>query len=422
MLKLVLEPGDNLDRSLSAAARQLERIVEEGIKEGYVRVRAYPRPDVVVASAAILSMLYSFGIKPLFKVSVRQPSSIDIPTILLGYNNPNYKSRDVSSSLLSVSLEANNPPPPSATYISGQGSVPAMLGLMMSKAGASYGRREYLLLLFSAAYWGGFIEKTGKMHGLDKLLYDALVEADTGLEILNTLKVYKPMSMTLCQAISKTIDPYYPGLTGDPEGCVDLLQGNGAGDLVGRVVATLKREELEKAALIILSHIREVVGRDVDVGEYVAGLTLSRVLNFDPRLRANSILYAIDLEGDLTPIVSIASQLDTVIEKVEDYHIEISSYFADIVDGVKLVKTKVQPWIRGYKIVSESKTSPLFMWRALKLSGRISDSPLLFEVDGKLCASTLQVEEALGYGEAKKLVDVKAVEEVGLSLCVKESA
>lgn len=422
MLKLTLEPGESLERSLGAAARQLERIVEEGLREGYVRVRVYPRADLLVASAAILSMLYSFGIRPLFKASVKPPGSVDIPTILIGYNNPGFKSRDVSSQLLSVSVEANNPPPPSATYISGQGSVPAILGLTLSRAGGSYGRKDYLLLLFSATYWGGFVEKTGKMHGLDKLLYDTLVEANIGLEIVNTLKVYKPASMTLCQAISKTIDPYYPGLTGDQEGCVELLEGNAAGDLAGRIVSTLKKKELEKAALTVLSHVRDNVGRDVEVGEYVAGLAVSKPLNYDPRLRANSIIYTLDLEGDQSHIASIAAQQERVIERLEDYHLGIASLFAEAVEKVKLVKTRVQPWIRGFKVIVDSKISPLFLWRALKLSGRMDESLLLLERGGKLCASTLQVEEALGYGEAKKLVDVKAVEEVDLNLCVKEPA
>lgn len=422
MLKLVLKPGDGLERSLSAGARQLERLIEDGIREGYVRLRVYPRADLLIASAAFLSLLYSFNIRPLFKVSVKPPSAIDVPTMILGYNNPSYKTGDVSSTLVSISLQADNPPPPSATYISGEGSVPAMLGLLLARAGASYARTEWLLLLLSAAYWGEYIEKSGKMHGLDALLYSELSRMNTGLEIVNTLKVYKPTSTPLCQAVARTIDPYYPGLTGDPDACTELLQGSGVGELAGRIAARLSPEELEKTALVILSHLKDEVGQSIDVSEYVAGLVVSRTLGFDPRLRANSILYAADSIGDPSLAVSIASQQDTVAEKLEEHHMDSAQAFAAIVGEARLVKTKVQPWIRGYKVMDEVRVSPLFLWRALKLSGRINDSHLLFDYEGKLCASSLQVEEALGYGEARKLVEVKAAVEEGLRLCVRENA
>lgn len=422
MLKLVLEPGEGLDKNLAAAAKQLERLVEEGVREGYVRVRVYPRAELLVASAPLLSTLYSLGVKPLFKASLKPPTVIDTPTILLGYNNPNYKSSEVSSTLLSFSQEAGNPPPPSAVYVSGQGSVPAMLGLVMMKAGSAYGRRDNLLTLFSGVYLGGYVEKAGRMRGLDKLFYDALMEAKTGIELVSTFKVYKPMSGPLCQAVARTIDPYYPGLTGDADACVDLLEGNGAGDLALREAASLKRDELEKAALIILSHIRDSTGRDVEAADYVGGLAVVRQLGFDPRLRANSILYALDVEGDSSPIASASARPELVVDRLEDYHMADAPSFASLIEESKLVRVKVQAWVRGFKVSAPRDPPPLFSWRALRLSGRVDSSPLLFETSEGLCSSTVQVEEALGYGEARKLVEVKAAEEVGLRLCMRESA
>ncbi len=422
MLKLSLEPDKSLERTLPAAARQLERLVEEGISEGIVRIRVYPRPETILSSIPLLAVLGSFGIRPIYKVSVRPPPRIDTPTVIIGYNNPSYKSSEISSALLSVSHVAETPPPPGATYVAGQGSLPAILGLIFTAAGGTYSRREHLLLLLAGAYWGSYIEKTGKMHGLDRIFYEALIEAGLNLEVVNTIKVYRPGMHTICEGVASTLDPYYPGLTGVSDHCIELLQGNGAGEYTSRIAATLKRDELEKIALIILSYIREYTGRDVDVGEYISGLVTSKTLNYDPRLRANSILYAIDSTGDYSLPLSLATRLEDLTESLENHHLSISKPFADFIENARLIKTRIQPWIRGYKIDLADGVSPLFAWRALRYKGRVNESMILFEDEDMLCASTLQVEEALGYGESRKLIEVKAAEERGLRLCVKENA
>jgi len=422
VLRLHLEPGSSLDRSLQAVSRHLGKILEEGVREGYIRVWAYPRVESIIAGGVLSAISSSVGVRPLYKVSVFPPSQIDIPTIILGYSNPDYKASQVSSTLLSLSPEASAPPPPGAVYVTGEGSIAGILGLLLHEQKNAYSRRELLLLLLSASYYGGYVEKTGRFHGLDRAFYEALSAKAPEIDVVNTLKVYNPDKTGLCDAVAMTIDPYYPSLTGDPDACKNLLQANELEDLSDRIVSSLSERELERAALTILSHIQGIVKGHLEASDYIGSIVLYKSIGVDARLLANSIVHFLDSLGDPAIVQSLVYDPETLIQALTRSHIESASDFADYVENVKLVKAKLHSWLRGYMVGDPHGHSPLLLWRALKLKGLVEAEPLIIDRNGKNCVSALQVEEAKGYGEAKKLVSVKAAREDGLWLCVEESA
>jgi len=422
LLRLHLEPGQDLERTLQASASQFSKLLEEAVKEGFLRIRAYPRVDSMFAGGVIASIATTLGIKPIFKVSINPPDVINIPTIILGYKDPEYKSAQVSSLLYSVSIESSNPPPPGAIYITGEGSVAGQLGLILVEAKGAYVRRELLQLLLSATYYGGYVEKTGRFHGLDRIFYESMIELTQDINVINTLKIYDPDKQTLCEGISRTVDPYYPGLTGDSNSCKDLLKANELESLEDRIVSSLSEKELEKAALAILSHIQSIVDTTIEAGDYVGSIIVFRGLGLDSRLLINSFLHYIDSLGDYSTILNIIYSFDQLLRVLPISHQRHAHELAEYVETVKPVKAKLHSWIRGYMVRLPEGFSPLILWRALRLTGKVGDDLLIIDKGDKACLSALQVEEAKGLWEARKLVRVKAAVEEGLWLCLKKNA
>ncbi len=420
MLKLVLEPGNTLERTLQAASRQLEKVLEDSINEGYLRIRAYPRLESIISGGVIAGIASSLGVNPIFKVSVSPPAMIDIPTIILGYLNPDYKSNQISSTLISISPEAQAPPPPGAVYITGSGSVSALTGLILTESKGTYSRPESLLLLLSSTYYGGYVEKTGRFHGLDKIYYETLINSGINIEIINTLKVYNPDREGLCDAISKTIDPYYPGLTGDVESCRSLLKANELESLATRIVSSLSERELEKVALAILSHIQGLVKRGLEANDYIASILVLKQFGADARLIGNTLAHYIDAFGHYSPILSIVYNIDPVLQSLIFDHLESAKYFSEFISKKRPVKAKLHSWIKGYMVRIPQGFSPLLLWKAYRIMGLMGDEPLIADRGDEACVSALQLEEARGYGEARKLVNVKAVREEGLWLCLEK--
>ncbi len=424
MLKLVLEPGDHLDRSAEAASRQLSKLSEASIERGYVRVRAYPRPDALLASVAALLHFYSLGVRPVFRVSVHPPSRIDVPTLVLGYNSLNYKSSDVDDLLVAVSQDIAAPPPPGAVYVTGRGSVAGLLGYTMLAAGRSMARREIVYTLVAGLYAGPFVERTGRFHGVDKVFIEAVPErSGVGVEYVTGLKAYEPSRLPVCDAISSTIDPYYPDLTGDPRFCRDLLESKGVGELAERLLSSLSEGELEKLALAILEHIRDRKGDAVEASDYIGSIAVAPPPeSTDLRMLSHALLYVADAVHSDHVAVEAASYFDYHVAAYTRVLKHSSRTLPRLVEEARPVRMRVQSWIRGYKVDVPEGVSPLFLWRALRMVGAVDDSPLLFSRGDKLCMSALQLEESLGYGEARKLVDVKAAVEEGLLLCTAENA
>ncbi len=420
MLKLRFEPGENLDRHRDAAARNLSKLFEKAVDEGYLRIWSYPRLDSLISGAVLYAVASSLGIKPLFKSTIYPPEKIDIPTILLGFPAIDYGTGEVDKPLFAISPKIATSPPPDTVYLDGDGSTPALLTLVLLGMGSIFTRTEYLTLLLSAMYAGESVDLRGRFYGIDAHVIDKLMTSDKlSLEPLTVLKSYLPHEYPLCKSISITVNPYYPSFTGNEEECIKVLQTSGLSNYVEKTQDTIGRKELEKIAVTILSRIKELLlVNELDASYYLGSIMVSRnneVSIRDYRMTADAILYSIESSSSLEPLLSISLSLNYEYKIIENNIIRYSSILASQVGNLRPKKIKQIPWARTYLIDVDTPLSLTLLWRALTLLRRIErDSILVIEYNDGLFASSLQVEDALGYGSLKKLSDAKAISGDGL--------
>lgn len=423
MLKLRLEPGQGLERQVEAASRHLEKLLEEALRVGYLRIAAYPRPENVIAAASLFSVAAQAGINPILSIDVRPPP-VDIPTIVLGFNNAGYKGGAVSAPLMVIARETGGPPPPGAVYVDGDGSVPALLALIVLGARSLLGRGDFLRIVLAAIQYGGGVDKKGRAYGLDKIVYDEARKDPLGMEELVSLKVYKPLSSTVCNALSYTIDPVYPGLTGDPVACRDLLSGEGLGDIAERTVASLDDNEMEKLAVTVLRYLQDV-GVKANVEEYVGSIP---VLPRDPyfediRMLAHSLVFSLEEAGSLSPLLSAALEPGYTAQTLDSFMASLAERTAGSLQGLAFTRHRIYAWLRTYKVRGPEPLPPSLAWRLGVLTGRLEEeSILLVEREGRLCASAFQAEQAAGAGIAKRIVESKAGTLEGIWLCLNHHA
>ncbi len=419
MLKLRLEQGEALERTVEAAARQLEKLLEAAINQGYLRISAYPRPDSVITAAALFAMAASLNINAIVRVNYRPPAHVEIPTVLIGYQSLNYKTQAVAQPLLAIASSIQSPPPPGATYVEGDGSAASIAALIVDSMKMGVIRVDVLRSLLLASQYGGYIDSAGRPHGLDKILYEAARGEALGLEEVLSLKAYKPSTLTVCESLSITLDPPYPGITGRRDSCVELLRGEGLGGLAERRLSSLDDDEVEKLAVAVLAYIRDRLGGEINAQEYVGAvpvLSKDRYID-DIRMMAHFVLYAMEAAGDVGPALSLASSPETTAGPLERFGLSLVAPASRAIDEAEGVRYRLRPWLRSYKYVGPRLPHTL-AWRILTVTGRIEpDALLLAETDGGLCTSVFQAEAALGMGAVKKLVETRTMRLEGMKLC-----
>jgi len=424
LLKLRLEPGDALERHLEAAAKGLDRLLEAASQEGFLRVAAYPRPDNVLAAAALFSVAALAGASPILTLAERPPNGLTEPAVLLGYGTLPYKAGSTEWPLLAVASEIKSNPPPGAVYVDGDGSTPALAAFMVSASSVGSVAVDALRVLAAAALYGDHVDVHGKFYGLDRILYEEVLAKALGLELNPSLKAYRPVSLTICESIAVTLDPVYPGLLGDPAPCRELLRGEGLGDYLERTMASLDTREVEKVATVLLDHARSVAGDQLRPEEY---LGLLPVLRRDPyvedlRMLAHTLVFAAEDSRDPGAAIEAATAPDHVANAVNSYASRLAEDLAATLDYLTPVRVKIVPWLKTYKIRGAEGLPPTLTWRALTLLGKLDkDTVIVYESGEGLCASALQAELAAGSGTARKLVDTKVARLEGLELCVEES-
>ncbi len=423
MLKLRLEPGQALDRQVEAAARHLEKLLEEAIRTGYIRVAAYPRPDSVMAAAAFFSLASQAGASPVLTIDTRPPP-VEIPTLVLGFNNVAYKGGAVDAPLMVIAREAGGPPPPGAVYVDGDGSVPAMLALIVLASRSLVSRGDFLRIILAAMQYGGGVDKKGRAYGIDRLVYDEARKEPVSMEEVVSIKVYKPLSSTVCDSLTKTLDPVYPGLLGDPQACRDLLAGEGLAGIAERTVASLDDSEMEKLAVTVLQYIQDS-GIRAGVEEYVGSIpVLPRDPYFeDVRMLAHTIVFSLEEAGSLSPLLSAALEPGYTAPALDSYMDGLVDRLSRALATLSFTRHRVQAWLRTYKLRSSEPLPPTLAWRVGVLTGRLEeDSIVLVEEEGGLCASALQAEQAAGPGIARRIVEARAGTLEGARICLAQSA
>ncbi len=405
LLKLVLQKSADLDRRLEAFSKNLSHCLERAIDEGLLKVYAYPNPDALVASSLLVSKSLAEGVRASLKISHMPPSIIRSPSVLVGYPSANYKSGEVGECLIAISYEGRlTTPPPGATYVEVDGSLTSALAVSFI-AGGWKGSKTLKLLSLVGTYSSPYVDRIGKIHGLDTVLADAI--SKHGVSMTTTIKVYKPHRIPLCKAISLTLSPYYPALTGDEGECKAVLDSAGLGDLAERIPSTLTSDDLTKVSKVIIDHVEGYSKRKVDPSDYFGGMLTSPEPPEDLRMVSDALLAATEMTGDPSVYLSTFVDFENEYPIVEENLFRLAREIGPEILRVKVRKVKGPGWLRIYAI---SLTSPplTLIHKALSLLGFIdSESLLAFSRENDLLLSPLQVEQSLGYGAVRKLVDSK---------------
>ncbi|MCE4604667.1 MAG: hypothetical protein F7B20_06860 [Aeropyrum sp.] len=423
MYKLRLSPGADFDKVLEASSNAFKKIVEEG-EDDSVRIYSYPSRDSVIAGAYIFKRLLALGLRPVVSVSVKPPPIIS-PTILLGYDSVNYRASEVSSTVLAVSSGPVRGTPVMNLYIvEAEGSCSAAISIISSEVVGYRGSWDILVAL-AGSYVGRYVERNGRFHGIDRILLEDISRIETyELEVVTTLKAYKPFEGEVCESIARTVNPYYPKMTGDSDYCRQVLRGEGLEDLSSRSLDSVRdRDELGRLVSVVLGHVgkyaKGLEGDDL-VEEYVGGFPLSRSASApisDIRMGADVLTLSLEvggLEGLVSTVVDLEGEYSIAEAELES----LAGGFGQVVEDAKPRRLKTIPKYRIY-VVDAPQSTPLYhLWRALVLLGLVEkDSILAVEAGGRLRASPAQVEEAArGLGGVRRLVESKIASLEGASL------
>ncbi|MCS7107219.1 MAG: hypothetical protein NZ902_03845 [Acidilobaceae archaeon] len=398
MLKLTLSPI-TLQRDLAAAKKSLESLLEEA---ELLRIYSYPTLDALVASAVLFHHSSRLGVRAALKVAPEPPKLVESESFLIGYRELNYKTEEVRSKLVALSSgELKSIPVHGATYVEGEGSSSAMLGLMLEDLDP-----ELLLLTFAGSYASKYVGRTGKFSGLDQVLLERLKSNPSlALSMKTVLKVYKPHERDACTAMKLTLDPYYPGITGTGEGCREL-PSFGAGEGLRGELIRLEGKLLQELAVAVLEFTANKFKLDLNPEDIVGGLLISenRALPFtDPREASHALLYVAEASRDLGRVAATVADLPyeypMAEARLEDYAVRL----AELVKG-GVTKGKINLRLKVYEAPLSKGDSPTLLWRALRTMRAVEqDSIIAFRGEDGLFASPLQLEEALGYGAARRV-------------------
>ncbi len=424
MLKLKLQPGEGLDRHLEAAGKALSRLAEQGVKEGYLRIVAYPNPDPVTAAIYLAAKLTGSGVRVAVSVTTKPPPVL-APTLLLGFDSANYKQADLGYEVVAIgSGEVRGQALPGLTIVEVEGSVSAAAAMIageLSRVGAS----DETLLALAGSLLSRYVERTGRFHGLDRLFIDSLAAMESlNLEVYTGFKAFKPHRYSVCRSLSVTSDPYYPGITGDEDYCLKLLEAQDLQGLAGRALSSLDEEDLKRLFEVLDEEIFSQLPVD-PVNYYLGGIPVADNpgLNIqDVREAATTVIHIGDIAG-LPGLAALALDLENEYPPAEASLERFSSRLAELMIASKPRRLKAQLPFRLVEVDAERRDSLTILWRALQATGKTpSDTILVVDEGDELRASAFQVEDSLGYGSVKRLVETRRARLEGLTLWLGRNA
>ncbi|MEB3851761.1 MAG: hypothetical protein LRS49_04170 [Desulfurococcales archaeon] len=418
MLLLQLEAGEKLPRHLEAAGKAIASLVEEGVDAGLVRVWAYPHPGPVLAAAVVFAHLYRLGVTATFKVSVRPPAAVDYPSILLGYPGLPYKAADVEARLVYMAQveRVRGHPPPGSVYLAVDGSLAVAYTLIVEASGLGGLSPELRAASLAGLYLDGRVGRTGRISGLDRVYVERLAsKGQPKPMIVTTLKVYRPLSRPLCEALRKTAVPPMPLARDGEDACRERLAAAGLGPAAGRPAARLERGELER--LIDL-----VSGDDgLEAAEAASGLLVLEGSPLeDPREAAHALVYTLEASSSTAAIA--ASMVDPQVELAAALGaLEARApWIVDWAWGAELVRARGPGWLRLYSVEPQLE-SPSIAYMALRSLGVLDEDTVIALVrEDRLLVSPLQAAMA-DYELPKRLVESRVAREEGFWLEVSQA-
>ena len=422
MLKTSLIVGPGFDRFLETVSRALASLLEAAANEGFLRIYSYPSLDSLAAASIVYSRALKLGVRVSLSIALDPPPQVSEPTVLLGFGSLNYKSNSVASKLVAFySGELKSIPVHGATYVDGQGSLSSMV--FMALTGAKDFDSTALTAFLAGSYSGGFVDSLGRFQGLDREAFERLKSSKAPIDIVSSIKAYKPTVRDACTGIAYTLNPYYPGLTGQKDKCMELLENSGLKDIIGKPLSTLDPKALEALTTAVIEGVKRLGGVSLKRSDIVSAIAVST----DPRTpkdfreASDTLVYAAEHTGSLHRIVATLVDLDIEYPMAEGRLEAYATRLSNIASTMKPLKIKGSPNIKIYEAPLNPQDPPTIAWRAFKLLGMVeSDSIIAYRVNDELAASPLQVEEALGPGGVKRIVDLGIAKFEGSLLWMKK--
>ncbi len=419
MLSLQLEPGDRLQRHLEAAGKALSGLIESAIGEGLLRVWAYPHPGPALAAALAFSHVHRLGVPAAFRLSIRPPDRIDVPTLLFGYPSLAYKASDVGARLVHIVHEERQRghPPPGSVYLGVDGSLAVAYLMLADSSGLGGLTPELRAAGLAGIYLDGRVAPTGRLAGIDKVYVEGMAERGKPRpRLVTTIKVYKPLSRPLCDSMAATPVPPLPLARGGPDACVERLAAQGLRGAATKPAASLSSDELTGIVDAVLG-LEDV---ELEASAIVSGLLVLEESPFeDPREVAHSMLYAAEalsapealpaaLVDPETELVGIVTALERRAPKLVDWAWE-----------ARLARARGPGWLRIYTLEPRHE-SPSLAYLALQSVGLAPEDSVIGLVggEGEIRVSPFQAS-LVDYDLPRRLVESRTALEDGFWLIIR---
>ncbi|NOZ89278.1 MAG: hypothetical protein GXO15_05070 [Crenarchaeota archaeon] len=206
---------------LRPTASQLSAIIKE---YGYIAVYAFPSLDASIASSLAASIFERFNVEHVVYFTPVPPRELEEPSLLVGYP--------------AVVVEQLKPRRPAALVGVGerpQGilQVPVTSSTDTSVAGLMAGVLSELTVVgylavyaIASAIWRGLDRgKKGEIEGLEASLIEVLT-LENIVEAFFTLRLARWKELPTEEALSSTVLPLLPGLSGNPDAARRFLEGD----------------------------------------------------------------------------------------------------------------------------------------------------------------------------------------------------
>lgn len=416
MLSIRVEPGQNLDKGLLASSSALKAFIRRAQEAGSSKIVAYPSSESLSAALLLFSYLTRRGLPASLSVSARPPGVIDVPTVLFGFGSLGYTNDSDKDQLVAFASSISDAPPLNATYVSVDGSLGVSLAMVLRTLNERPLEPDLKVLALASSYGSKYVDKVGKMMGLDKIYVDTLFDDNTvSLNIVTYVKSYRPHLLDLCSSLSITVDPFFPGLTGDRDACLRQAAEAGLGSLAGKRASEISDSDAATVARAVVNMIKDRVRRQYEVSDYVGGVYVAsdKLIIVDPREAKGLMELAHDIGG-----LGLAAALFSSFE--EEYPQAVASLprlatrVSELVSESRVSEEGTFMGVKLYRVRSDYRPPLYILWRALTMTGVLEGSSLLVHEDERgLRISLLQASEVLGQSSLAGLEGEEEVEVEG---------
>ncbi len=285
------------------------RVSEEFFKQVHnfktIRVVFYPSLENYIASSILLKTLSLSDIEVIIHPTLRDDEKSDEPVVVLGFNN-----RTSITAPYILQIDKNK----RISENLGKGrrigifsSYPAFIARMLENNIVITDETLILSVLVSIG--------RGNVKGIDYDYISKLVEKKIVEQYDAALKIYEWHRKPLCDALSLTIEPFIPGISGRKDNCISALTGEGIKivDNKGnyRKILDLSEDELKRMVNLIYNAISSKSKIKIEISEIVSKTYVVLKEDFigatDMRFLYQIMLYTSETEG---PEYIVASSLN----------------------------------------------------------------------------------------------------------------